>query len=146
MPAPSPSSRLPVGVIGAGPIGLAAAAHLLERGLQPLLLEAGGHPGANIAQWRHVRLFTPWCLALDPAALRLLASTRWTPPDPGALPTGADLLERYLLPLAVTPAIAPHLRLGHTVTGIARLGLDKVRGPGREDLPFVVRVRTRDGD
>jgi thioredoxin reductase len=134
--------RLPVAVIGAGPVGLAAAAHLLERGLDPLILEAGGQPGANVVQWRHVRLFTPWCLALDPAALRLLDRTRWTPPDPDALPTGDDLLQRYLHPLAATPALAPRLRLGHTVIGIARQDLDKVRSPGRNQLPYVVRVRT----
>jgi FAD dependent oxidoreductase len=143
---PSPASHLPVAVIGAGPVGLAAAAHLLERGLEPLLLEAGDQPGANVAQWRHVRLFTPWCLALDPAALRLLGPTGWTPPDPDALPTGRDLLDRYLRPLAAIPGLASRLRLGYTVTGIARQDLDKVRSPGRERLPFVVRVRTRDGD
>src|SRR6266571_1735687 len=145
---PTSTSRLPVAVIGAGPIGLAAATHLLERGLVPVILEAGDQPGASVAQWRHVRLFTPWCLALDPAAVRLLTSSDggWTPPDSDALPTGADLLDRYLAPLAATPAIRPHLRLGHAVIGITRQDLDKVRSPGRERLPFVVRVRTRDGE
>jgi thioredoxin reductase len=146
MPPSTPTARLPVVVIGAGPVGLAAAAYLLERGLTPVILEAGEQPGASVAQWRQVRLFTPWCLALDPAALRLLGATGWSPPDPDALPTGADLLEGYLRPLAATPAIRPHLRLGHTVTGVARQDLDKVRSPGRERLPFVVRVRLRGGD
>jgi thioredoxin reductase len=141
----TPRSRLRVAVIGAGPVGLAAAAHLLERGLVPLILEAADQPGASIAQWRHVRLFTPWCLALDPAALRLLAPTGWIPPDPDALPTGDDLLRHYLHPLATTSAISPHLRLGHTVVGITRRDLDKVRSPGRYRLPFVVRVRTARG-
>ena len=36
----TPNASLPVIVIGAGPVGLAAAAHLLERGLEPLMLEA----------------------------------------------------------------------------------------------------------
>ena len=49
-------TRLPVVVIGAGPVGLAAAAHLLERGLEPLVLEAGDGPGAAVAAWGHVRL------------------------------------------------------------------------------------------
>ena len=30
-----------VAIIGAGPVGLAAAAHVLERGLRPIVLEAG---------------------------------------------------------------------------------------------------------
>jgi hypothetical protein len=145
VPTPTLSARRPVAVIGAGPIGLAAAAHLLERGLTPLVLEAGDQPGASIAQWRHVRFFTPWCLALDPAAMRLLTGAGWTAPDPDALPTGTDLLEGYLQPLAATPALAPYLRLGHTVVGVARQDLDKIRSPGRDALPFVVRVRTSNG-
>src|ERR687889_212989 len=94
--APSARTGLPVVVIGAGPVGLAAAAHLLDRGLEPLILEAGPQVGANIAQWRHVRLFSPWCLALDPVSVRLLDQAGWTGPDPDTLPTGADLLETYL--------------------------------------------------
>lgn len=35
------TADLPVVVIGAGPAGLAAAAHLVERGIEPLILEAG---------------------------------------------------------------------------------------------------------
>jgi cation diffusion facilitator CzcD-associated flavoprotein CzcO len=89
-------TRLPVVVIGAGPVGLAAAAHLLDRGLEPLVLEAGPQVGANIAQWRHVRLFSPWCLALDPVSTRLLDQAGWAGPDPDALPTGADLLQQCL--------------------------------------------------
>ena len=84
----TPGAGLPVAVVGAGPVGLAAAAHLLDRGLEPLVLEAGGRVGANIAQWRHVRLFSPWCLALDPVGVGLLEPTGWASPDPDALPTG----------------------------------------------------------
>ena len=72
---------LPVVVIGAGPVGLAAAVHLLDRGLEPLVLEAGPEVGNNIAQWRHVRLFSPWCLALDPISVRLLDQAGWTRPQ-----------------------------------------------------------------
>jgi thioredoxin reductase len=143
--APSARSGLPVVVIGAGPVGLAAAAHLLDRGLEPLILEAGPQVGANIAQWRHVRLFSPWCLALDPVSVRLLNQSGWTGPDPDALPTGADLLEHYLEPLAALPALASRIRLHTTVVAVARHDLDKVRTPGRHQLPFLVRVRDRDG-
>ena len=143
--APSARTGLPVVVIGAGPVGLAAAAHLLDRGLEPLVLEAGSQVGANIAQWRHVRLFSPWCLALDPVSVRLLGQAGWTGPDPDALPTGADLLEHYLQPLAALPALASRIRLNTTVVAVARQDLDKVRSPGRDQLPFLVRVRDRDG-
>jgi Pyridine nucleotide-disulphide oxidoreductase len=136
---------LPVVVIGAGPVGLAAAAHLLDRGLEPLVLEAGSRVGANLAQWRHVRLFSPWCLALDPVSVRLLERAGWTGPDPDALPTGADLLERYLAPLAAVPTLASRIRLNTRVVAVARHDVDKVRSPGRDQLPFLVRVRDDHG-
>jgi thioredoxin reductase len=143
--APNTRSGLPVVVIGAGPVGLAAAAHLLDRGLEPLVLEAGSQVGANIAQWAQVRLFSPWCLALDPVSVRLLERSGWTGPDPDALPTGADLLKHYLQPLADVPALASRIRLHTTVVAVARQNLDKVRSPGRDQLPFQVRVRDGHG-
>jgi hypothetical protein len=143
--APSARTGLPVVVVGAGPVGLTAAAHLLERGLEPLVLEAGSQVGANIAQWRHVRLFSPWCLALDPVSVRLLDQAGWTGPDPDALPTGADLLDQYLESLAALPALASRIRLHTTVVAVARHDLDKVRSPGRDQLPFLVRIRDDQG-
>ena len=66
---------LPVAVIGAGPVGLAAAARLLERGIEPLVLEAGASVGANLLDYGHVRLFSPWRFDVDPAiAARLEAA------------------------------------------------------------------------
>ena len=50
----------PVVVIGAGPAGLAAAAHLVGRGVEPLVLEAGPRAGAAVREWGHVRLFSRW--------------------------------------------------------------------------------------
>ncbi|MBG0818164.1 FAD-dependent oxidoreductase [Planomonospora sp. ID82291] len=132
--------HLPVVVIGAGPVGLAAAAHLATRGLDFLLLEAGGQVGASIAQWGHVRTFSPWTYDIDAAARRLLEAEGWTAPDPEWLPTGTELVEHYLTPLAAHPAIAPHLRLGAQVTGISRLGFDRVRTTGREQAPFLIRL------
>jgi Pyridine nucleotide-disulphide oxidoreductase len=156
-PAPAASARpgardqgrrhpdLPVVVVGAGPVGLAAAAHLLERGASPLVLEAGATVGASVAQWRHVRLFSPWCYDLDAAAARMLQAAGWTRPPAEELPSGQELLDRYLRPLASLPPLAPHIRLGQRVTAIARRGMDKVRTPGREAEPFVVRVQGADG-
>jgi thioredoxin reductase len=142
---PIARTRLPVVVIGAGPVGLAAAAHLLDRGLEPLVLEAGPRAGASVAQWRHVRLFSPWCLALDPVSVRLLDQAGWTGPHPDALPSGADLLEHYLAPLSALPTLASRTRLNTKVVAVARHDLDKVRSPGRDRLPFLVRVRDRTG-
>nr|WP_177319908.1 NAD(P)-binding domain-containing protein [Actinoplanes philippinensis] len=131
---------LPVVVIGAGPVGLAAAAHLHERAVAFLVLEAGDQVGASVRQWAHVGLFSPWRYDIDAAARRLLDAAGWAAPDDEGLPTGAELVDAYLQPLATLPAIAAHLRLGARVTAISRVGADRVRTPGRADLPFVVRL------
>lgn len=53
-------SDLPIVIIGAGPVGLAAAAHALTRGMNPLIFEAGSQAGESISQWGHVSMFSPW--------------------------------------------------------------------------------------
>ncbi|RJL35590.1 FAD-dependent oxidoreductase [Bailinhaonella thermotolerans] len=131
---------LPIVVIGAGPVGLAAAAHLAGRGLDFLVLEAGAGAGASVARWGHVRLFSPWRFDIDGAARRLLEAEGWTAPDPDRLPTGAELISGYLAPLAAHPAIAPRLRFGAHVAAISRLGHDRVRTSGRENAPFLIRL------
>jgi flavin-dependent dehydrogenase len=130
----------PVVVIGAGPVGLAAAAHLHERGLPFLVLEAGEGPAATVRQWGHVRLFSPWRYNIDQAAGRLLAETGWVAPDPDALPTGAQLDADYLRPLAELPALKPHIRYRARVAVVTRDGLDRIRTVGRESTPFLVRL------
>ncbi|MFE6235902.1 FAD-dependent oxidoreductase [Cellulosimicrobium sp. NPDC057862] len=137
--------ELPVVVIGAGPVGLAAAAHLLERGLEPVVLEAGAGPGAAVASWGHVRLFSPWRYDVDPAARRLLEPTGWVEPDPDTLPTGGELVQRYLVPLAATPQIAPRLRTGTRVLAVARDGADRTRSLGRDRRAYRVRTVGADG-
>jgi thioredoxin reductase len=132
--------QLHVVVIGAGPVGLAAAAHLHEQGIRFLVLEAGDQVGASVRQWGHVGLFSPWRYNIDTAARRLLDAAGWAAPDNDDLPTGTQLVEDYLQPLAMLPANAPHLRLGARVTAISRVGADRVRTAGRADLPFVLRL------
>jgi cation diffusion facilitator CzcD-associated flavoprotein CzcO len=133
-------NELPVVVIGAGPVGLAAAAHLHERGLAFLVLEAGDSAGAAVRQWGHVRVFSPWRYDIDPAARRLLDDSGWVAPDAEALPTGAELAGDYLQPLAELPTIKPHLRYGARVEAISRRGLDRLRTAGRETTPFLIRL------
>lgn len=138
-------SSLPIAVIGASPVGLAAAAHLLDRGLEPLVFERGATAGASVANWAHVRLFSPWEYNVDAAARRLLEASGWTMPDPDHLPTGGELVSDYLAPLARHPEIAPRLRLGAEVTHIAREGHSKLSSDGRDAAPFVVVWRDRQG-
>lgn len=135
---------LPVVVIGAGPVGLAAAAHLRERGLEPLVLEQGAQVGAAVRSWAHIRFFSPWRYAIDAAARRLLEQAGWTAPDPDALPTGAELVHDYLEPLSTATSLAAHIRTGTRVVGVTRDGADRTQSLGRERRPF--RVRTLDTD
>ena len=133
---------LPVAVIGAGPVGLAAAAHLLERGITPLVLEAGPTPAHAVRAWGHVRLFSPWRYNIDSAARRLLGTIGWTEPDPDILPTGAELVRGYLDPLAHVPALAAAIRTGTRVVAVSRSGLDKTRTANRAQTPFLVRTQS----
>jgi thioredoxin reductase len=140
---PSPES-LPVAIIGGGPVGLAAAAHLLERGLEPVVFEAGPSVGTAPLEWGHVHTFSPWRYNVDRASRALLERHGWTVPGADAFPTGRELVEDYLAPLAALPEMAACLRLNTRVTGTARSRAGKVRDAGREQQPFEVRFRSGD--
>ncbi|MGW7466623.1 NAD(P)-binding domain-containing protein [Streptomyces xantholiticus] len=136
-------SALPVVVIGAGPVGLAAAAHLVGRDIEPLVLEAGPTAGSAVREWSHVRLFSTWAELVDPAAEKLLAPTGWTAPDGATCPTGGDWAERYLQPLA--DVLGGKVRTEARVTGVSRLSRDRVVDADREQQPFTVHVSYGDG-
>jgi thioredoxin reductase len=133
---------LPVVVIGAGPVGLAAAAHLAERGIAFTVLEAGSTPAAAVRQWGHIRVFSPWRYNIDAAAARLLAEAGWVRPDDDKLPTGAQLADDYLRPFADLPAVKSHVRYDARVVAVTRLGLDRLRTAGRDTTPFLIRLAT----
>lgn len=137
---------LPVAVIGAGPVGLAAAARLVERGLRLVVLERGSRVGASLLEWGHVRVFSPWDFDVDAAARALLERGGNAVPSGKALPTGEEIVREYLEPLAAVPEIADGLRLSAEVTGITRLGHDLMSNQGREEAPFVVRYRDLSGE
>jgi thioredoxin reductase len=140
------ASTRPVVVIGAGPVGLAAAAHVRSRGLTPLVLEAGDTVGAGMRRWAHVRMFSPWKFNIDAAAVEILTRHGWTVPEPDHYPTGGDLVARYLEPLAATPELAPHIRVQTRVTAVARRDHDLMKDGARADSPFVVRVAGPQGE
>ncbi len=132
---------LTVAVLGGGPIGLAAAAHLVARGLDPLVFEGGPTVASNVCEYGHVPLFSPWRYNVDEAARALLVAEGWAEPDPETLPTAGELYESYLVPLAKTRALASRIRLNARVQAVARADFDKVKSQGREQSAFVVRVR-----
>ena len=132
----------PLVIVGAGPVGLAAAAQAEARGLSTLVLEDGDSAGAAVLEWGHVRLFSPWSELVDPVAEKLLAASGWTGPEPAAYPTGREWVERYLAPLAEVLATRPgvEIRYGHRVVGVARAGRDRLVAVGRAEVPFSVHV------
>ena len=136
---------LPVAVIGAGPVGLAAAAHLIARGLPVKVYEAGPCVGSNLRDWGHVRVFTPWRYCRDSIATALLNRHGWRAPPADAFPTGTELVSAYLEPLAQTPELAAVLQTHARVTAISREGTDKVVSHGRETRLFVLAVTAKDG-
>ena len=123
-------------VIGAGPSGSPPR----PAGRRRMPYRPRGRPprGASMRQWGHVRLFSPWSLDIDPDAAALLRDRDWAQPNLIDHPTGAELVERYLDPLAAHPSIDPHLRLGATVTAITRRGRSRLDND-RSDSPFIVR-------
>jgi thioredoxin reductase len=135
-----PDEGLPVAVIGAGPVGLVAAAHLVEHGIRPIVFEAGDAVGASIRDWGHVRVFSPWEFNVDPVAARQLEAAGWRAPAPGGYPTGGELVERYLEPLAALPAITGALHLRSKVVAVTKRGVDKLKDAGRDDAPFELVV------
>lgn len=136
-------AELPVVVVGAGPVGLAAAAELVERGQRPLVLEKADRAGAAVAEWQHVRLFSPWSELVDPAAGRLLAATGWPRPADAEYPTGEEWAARYLRPLAAV--LGDRVRFGAEVIGVARRGRDRLVDAGRDTEPLTVHLRYADG-
>ncbi|WKA56144.1 FAD-dependent oxidoreductase [Planococcus shixiaomingii] len=140
------STLLPVAIIGGGPIGLAAAAHLARAGKRFIVLEAGEKVGHHVLQWGHVRLFSPWQYNIDKAARSLLEQVGWSAPDADKLPTGKELVEEYLVKLAELPEIKPFIRMNTKVVSISKKGLDKMKTANREEMSFVLYVENGKGE
>jgi thioredoxin reductase len=134
------NNQLPVAIIGGGPVGLAAAAHLSKRNIPFILFELGKSVGQNILSWKHISVFSPWKYNIDKVAEELLLQTNWQAPNEEDLPSGKELVEAYFHPLAQHPSIAPHIHLNSKVLSIGRKGLDKMKTANREDKPFVIKV------
>ena len=134
------NNKLPVAIIGAGPVGLAAAAHLTKNEIPFILFEAGDSVGNNFLSWGHVRVFSPWKYTIDKVAEELLVKAGWISPDKEALPTGKDLVEDYFRPLSELASIAPNIHLNSKVISMGRKGVDKMKTFGREKKTFSIKV------
>ena len=137
-------STLPIAIIGAGPIGLAAAAHLSAKNEKFVIFESGHSVGFNILQWSHVRLFSSWNYNVDKVAVKLLENSAWKAPLMKRLPFGKELVEDYLMQLANLAEINPYIKLNSKVVAISKQGLDKMKNAERGEQSFIIYVE-RDG-
>lgn len=132
------NKTLPIAIIGAGPVGLAAAAHLAAKNESFFIVEAGSRVGNHILQWGHVRLFSSWKFNIDKVAKQLLEESGWKAPVMTHLPMGLDIVEEYLTPLANLATIKPFIHLNAKVVAISKKGLDKMKTSIRNNQSFVV--------
>lgn len=139
-------SNLPVAIIGAGPVGLAAAAHLVTRGIPVRVYEAGETVAAHVRSWGHVRVFSPWRYNIDSASRDILLEHGWQEPAGDGLPTGRELYDAYLGPLSETPEMNRVIETGARVRAIARQGIDKVSSRARDTHPFALTIETAAGE
>jgi hypothetical protein len=133
-----------IAILGAGPIGLEAALAAHELGLGFTVYEAGPEAGAHVRDWGHVRLFTPWDMNVSERMRRALPDA----PTGGALPSGIELAEQLIDPLAALPALAPRIRVGARVDAVAREGLlkhEEIASPERGARRFRLLVSDADG-
>lgn len=138
------NQQLPVAIIGGGPVGMAAAAHLIKRNLPFILFESGESVGANILDWGHVRVFSPWKYNIDKAAEELLLQTNWLSPNKEQVHTGKEFIDDYLFPLSQHPKIKPFVQLNSRVISVGRKNMDKMKTKDRELQPFVLHVQMTD--
>jgi cation diffusion facilitator CzcD-associated flavoprotein CzcO len=141
-----PDAKPRIAILGAGPTGLEAALAAVDGGFPFTLYEASSGAAGNVRAWGHVRLFTPWEMNVSPRMRRHLEAAGREVPGGSECPTGHELAERVLEPLAALPEIAPHLRLGTRVLGVGREGLlkhEEIATPERARHPF--RLLLSDG-
>lgn len=132
-------------VIGAGPIGLAAAWGGVERGWDVTVLERD-EVGASLLRWGPTRFFSPLGMNL-PLGTRKLVSRKI--PDDDAIVTGSEFVDSVLRPLAGSTALAGRIRLHHRVVAVGRRGLtrsDFSGHPIRAEHPFRLLVETPQGE
>ncbi len=133
-------TNLPVAIIGAGPVGLAAAVHLLKGNQKFIIFESGKTVGTNILSWSHVKVFSSWEYNIDKLSEELLVENGIKIPNKKDVPLGKQLVKEYLKPLSEITEINQNLHLNTKVLSIGRKGLDKMKNANRENLPFSIQV------
>lgn len=129
-------------IIGAGPVGLEAAARAARAGLATAVFDAGA-VADHVRAWGWLRLFSPFEWNAGPAGLELLGGREAELPAAGELLTGTELRTRYLLPLAAALRSRVDLREGARVRDVSRA--DRLKGEAlgeaaRAEQPFRLLV------
>lgn len=124
-----------VAVIGGGPMGIAAAIGAADRGHEVVLLERGDI-GASLRTWGSTRFFSPLHMNVSPRMREVLGEDM---PDADALLTGAEYVDRVLVPLTMRPPLLGRVQTGRRVVAVGRRGLtrgDYAGHPLRAERPF----------
>ena len=144
-----PQSDRKVAILGAGPIGLEAALAAAEQGLDFTVYEAAGAVGGYVREWSHVPTFTPWDMSVSARVRAAMERAGIEAPAGDELPTGADLVEHLLEPVAALPPLAGHIRTATRVKAVGRQGLLKheaIGSPDRAAQPFRLLLDTAEGE
>ena len=121
-----------VAILGAGPVGLAAAAHVLERGMEPIVLEAGPQAATPCASGA-----TSECSHRG-NTISTRRPNGCCGPRAGIRPGGLRVSDRRgtgrALPRAAGDAHGArgHIRTSSRVTAVGRAGFDKMKSKGRD--------------
>jgi thioredoxin reductase len=121
-------------IIGAGPVGLEAALYARTLGY-PVRVYDRGDVASAVAAWSFVRLFTPWRMNVSPLAWREL-HPKVGRDEP---PTGQELREQFLLPLAEHQLLRGSILTHHAIVAVGR---EEAIGPvAGSDPAFRLLVR-----
>jgi len=129
-------------VIGAGPMGLAAALGAHARGCEVTVVERND-VGSSLRAWGPTRFFSPLAMNVTPLMRGVLGGDL---PADDALLTGPEFVDRVLHPLAERAPLQGRIRTQTRVVAVGRRGMTKgdyAGHPLRAERPF--RVVT-DGD
>lgn len=137
-------------ILGAGPTGLDAALAAAERGMAFTVYEQADTAAGHVDAWRHVQLFTPWSMSVSARMRATLDAIDRSPPmDEDRCPTGGELIDLVLAPVASLPVIRDRLELGTRVVEVGRQGLlkhEEIGSDTRARRPFTLLVENRAGD
>jgi threonine dehydrogenase-like Zn-dependent dehydrogenase len=131
-------------VIGAGPMGLAAALGAIERGCETTVLERD-EVGASLRSWGPTRFFTPLRMNVSNAMRGIVGDIL---PGDDELLTGPEFAD-ILGELARRDPLRTRVRTRHSVVAVGRRGLtrsDYAGHPLRSERPFRLLLDSPNGE